>query len=384
MRIGIVGLGLGGAAAAAALIQSGADVTVFEQALEIREVGAGIATLPNTIRLLRRLGLEAQLETIGCRADNPAVRNAAGDVLHRMSTESFDGTPGYFFHRAELLDSITALVPPERVRLGRRCVGVLENADEVELRFEDGTSETFDVVIAADGIKSAILGSVVTPAAPQFSNLVAYRGLIPNTPDIALDFGSLWTNRERYFVAFPVSGGTRVNFAGFVPTTTLPEESWFAKGSRDDLAAEFGDWDPLIRRIVGSVQDVFRWGVYFREPLAHITSRRIALMGDAAHPMLPHAGQGAGQAFEDAFALCELLRDCRTEQVPERLATYETLRLPRATAVQSASRANAQFMHSAFPIPEGTVRPDRASPTEWISNYDVMHEAAQRLHALAE
>jgi salicylate hydroxylase len=382
MRIGIIGLGLGGATAAAALHRHGADVTVFEQALEIGEVGAGIATLPNTIRLLHRLGLKEQLKAIGCPAVNPAVRNAAGDVLHLMSTETIDDTPGYFFHRAELLDTITALLPTDRVRLGQRCIGVQETADKVEVRFENGAPESFDVVIAADGIKSTILGSVVAPAAPQFSNLVAYRGLIPNTPDIALDFGGLWTNRERYIVAFPVSGGTRVNFAGFVPTTGLPEESWFAKGSRDDLVAEFGDWDPLIQRIVGSVEETFRWGVYFRDPLPHITSRRIALMGDAAHPMLPHAGQGAGQAIEDAFALGELLNACSAAQVPERLAAFEALRLPRATAVQSASKANAQFMHNAFPVPPGSERPERASPTQWISDYDVMAEAAKSLRGL--
>jgi salicylate hydroxylase len=382
MRIGIVGLGLGGATAAAALHRYGADVTVFEQAPEIREVGAGIATWPNTIRLLRRLGLEAAMQAIGTRTQNPPVRTAAGDVLHRMSTESYDDTPGYCFHRAELLNTIAALVPANRVKLGRRCIGAREEAHQVELRFDNDTSEVFDVVIAADGIKSTLLGSVVAPSHPKFSNLVAYRGLVPNTPDIALDNGNLWTNRERYLVAFPVSGGTRVNFAGFVPTQDPPEESWFMQGSRSDLAAEFAGWDPVVGRIIAAVTETFRWGVYFREPLPRITSRRIALLGDAAHPMLPHAGQGVGQAIEDAFALGEILRDSKSSEVPDRLAAYEALRLPRATAVQSASRANAEFLHKAFPIAPGATRPERASPTEWIINYDVVSEANRRLDEL--
>jgi salicylate hydroxylase len=383
MRIAIVGLGLGGATAAAALHQYGADVTVFEQAPEIREVGAGIAASPSTVRLLARLGLEEKLATIGCETHGNGIHNAAGQLLHQVSLPNADGKPGYFFHRAELLEVIASAVPPERVKLGRRCIGAQEKADCVELRFEDGVSEVFDLVIGADGIKSVILGSVVPPAPPIFSNLVAYRGLIPNSPEINMTGGSLWTDQESYFVAYPVSSGKLVNFAGFVPATGRLEESWLTQGSREELIALFSTWDPLIGRIVAAVEATFCWGLYYRDPLPHIRTARIALMGDAAHPMLPAAGSGAAQAIEDAFALAELLRDCAPSDIPERLEIYEKLRLPRASAVQATAIANAQFMHKSFAVEPGKIRPQETASMDWIMNYDIITEVRKCLQEMA-
>jgi salicylate hydroxylase len=190
----------------------------------------------------------------------------------------------------------------------------------------------------------------------------------------------LWTDQESYFVAYPVSSGKRVNFSGFVPANGLPEESWFAQGDRNELIDWFKTWDPLIGRIVSAVDTTFRWGLYYRDPLPHITSRRIALMGDAAHPMLPAAGSGAAQAIEDAFALAELLRDCTAAQVPERLKIYEKLRLPRASKVQGIAIHNAQFMHKTFPVEPGKERPNRSSLEMGpMMNYDVVAEAQKSL-----
>jgi salicylate hydroxylase len=380
MRIAIIGLGLGGSSAAAALLQYGLDVKVFEQAPEIKEVGAGIASSPPTIRLLARLGIEEKLAAIGAPAYGTGARNKAGEVLHELAPRLPPGAkPGYFFHRAELLETIASVIPRDRIKLGQRCVAVREDADRVELKFENGSSESFDLVIGADGIKSVTLGSVVPPAPPKFSNLVAYRGLISND-ELKLTDGYLWTDQESYFVAYPVSSGKRVNFSGFVPTNGLPEESWFAQGDRNELIDWFKTWDPLIGRIVSAVDTTFRWGLYYRDPLPHITSRRIALMGDAAHPMLPAAGSGAAQAIEDAFALAELLRDCTAAQVPERLKIYEKLRLPRASKVQGIAIHNAQFMHKTFPVEPGKERPNRSSLEMGpMMNYDVVAEAQKSL-----
>lgn len=383
MRIAIIGLGIGGATAAAALLRYGLDVTVFEQAPEIREVGAGLASSATTIRLLARLGIEEKLVAIGAPASQGVVCNAAGKPLHTIGSASPDGKPGYYFHRAELLEAITSVIPRDRVRLGRRCIGAREEADRVELRFEDGASEVFELVIGADGIKSVILGSVVPPAPPIFSNLVAYRGLIPNSPEINMTGGSLWTDQDSYFVAYPVSSGKLVNFAGFVPATGRLEESWLTQGSREELIALFSTWDPLIGRIVAAVEATFCWGLYYRDPLPHIRTARIALMGDAAHPMLPAAGSGAAQAIEDAFALAELLRDCAPSDIPERLEIYEKLRLPRASAVQATAIANAQFMHKSFAVEPGKIRPQETASMDWIMNYDIITEARKCLQEMA-
>ncbi len=381
MRVAIVGLGLGGATAAAALSQRGLEFIAFEQALRARDVGAGIATWPNTIRLLYRLGLRKRLEEIGVRMHQASVRNKAGELLHVMECNSYDDARGYYFHRAELLQAIAERASAAVIRTGMRCVNAEEFENFVRLCFEDGSHSDFDVVLGADGIKSVLHGVVASPSPPTYSNLAAYRGLVENSSEVALKRSGLWTDRVKYFVAFPVSASRLVNFVGVVPTPGLPEESWFMTGSCDQLAAEFAGWDPLIGRIIAAVRETFRWGIYYREPGRHMVSRRVALIGDAAHPMLIHAGQGAGQAIEDAVALAVMLRGASGDKVPHRLRLYEELRLGRATAVQQASRINAQFTHVNFPLQRGESRPDRTSRTDWIINYDVELEAERILAA---
>jgi salicylate hydroxylase len=382
LRIGIVGLGIGGAAAAAAMTRRGLDVTLFEQASAVREVGAGIATWPNTVRLLKRLGLGTVLHEIGWPVGNNPIRDPSGRILHYVpSSSSYDDALGYYLHRAELLTAIVSLVEPNRIRLGRRCVSLEQRGEQVSVHLQNGERHTFDVVIGADGIHSVAINAVTASRPPIYSNLAAYRGLVRNEGEDRLDMGTLWTDRKKYFVAFPISRGRLVNFVGVVPTEGLPEESWFMTGSKEALSREYANWDPMLRGIIDKVDETFRWGLYFREPLPRIVRGRIALMGDAAHPMLINAGQGAGQALEDAFALAVLLDGASRETVVERLSLYERLRLGRATAVQQLSRRNAQFMHDAMPLRPGETRPDRMSRVDWIVDYDVEREAEALLTA---
>lgn len=382
LKIGIIGLGIGGATTAAAMARRGLDVTVFEQASEVREVGAGIATWPNTVRLLKRLGLAKLLHEIGWPVGDNPIRNASGKILHYVpSSTTYDDALGYFVHRAELLAAIASLIEPSRIRLGSRCVALEQHGEEVSVSLGNGERHMFDVVIGADGIHSVAINAVVAGSQPIYSNLAAYRGVVPNEGAEQLGASTLWTDQKKFFVAFPISGGRLVNFVGVVPTDGLPEESWFMTGSKQALAQEYEAWDPVVRGIIDKVTETFRWGLYFRDPLPRIVNGRIALMGDAAHPMLIHGGQGAGQALEDAFALAVLLESATRDAVAERLGLYERLRLRRATEVQQLSRRNSQFMHEAIALMPGEKRPERTSPVDWIVNYDVEREAEALLQA---
>ena len=375
MRIAIIGLGIGGAAAGASMVRRGLDVKIFEQASEIREVGAGVATWPNTIRLLNRLGLGDTLQEIGVRNGNNPIRDAAGHLLHYVSVATFDDAPGYYLHRAELLEAIAQLIPPSRVQLDSRCASVRQVGDQVLVELVSGETEAFDVVIGADGIHSTVIRAVTEVSPPTYSNLAAYRGLIPNDSMLGIEKGTIWTDQHKYFVAFPVSGGRFINFVGVVPTASRPDESWFMSGNKEALEAEYSDWDPVVRSIIAKVRETFRWGLYFREPLRRIVKGRIALIGDAAHPMLIHAGQGVGQALEDGVALAAILDGADAGSVENRLRLFEDLRLKRATDVQTLSRRNAQFLHREFPLKPEEERPDQQGQIDWILNYDVELEA---------
>lgn len=381
MRIGIVGLGLGGAALGAALAERGIDFSLFEQAGQIKEVGAGITVWPNAIRLLERIGLGPRLAEIGSPL-KIEICGRSGEHMQWVRVESELGSTGYNLHRAEFLNAMASLIPSKCLHLGKRCTGIHEDADGVRLSLDDGTSAIFDVVIGADGIKSTLLDSITKTEPPTYSRLAAYRGIVANSPDFDFPHARVWTDHLKYLMIFPVSAGRMLNFVGVVPTVGNPEESWFSTGSREELIAEFADWDARALQVLGEVNAPFRWGLFYRSPLPTIISRRVALLGDAAHSMLIHAGQGANQAVEDAFALAVLLSNCSAKDVPQRLKLYEDLRLERVTAVQEISRRGAQFMHATISLDPGVGRPRQQPDPKWIIDYDVQEEAEKALNGV--
>ena len=184
MRIIVIGAGIGGLAAALALGRSGFEVQVFEQATELREVGAGVQISPNATRILQRLGLEEPLRRFGVRPRERVIRRwDDGRVIAREpladACERNFGAPYYHFHRAELLDLLSAALPEGVVNLDHRCVGLSQHGDRVEVQFHNGTIADADVVVGADGIHSAVREAILGPESPRFSGHVAYRGLVP-------------------------------------------------------------------------------------------------------------------------------------------------------------------------------------------------------------
>jgi salicylate hydroxylase len=371
LRAVVVGGGLGGIAAAVALLRAGIDVQVHEQAQQLAEVGAGVSLAPNGLRMLKRLGVGEGIARAGARYAAAQLRLSDGRAVRHEPYQFAVPGQNVGIHRADLLALLAGQLPPGAVRTGHRCTGFRQDAGRATAVFADGTTATADAVIGADGIHSVLQGFVVAPAEPVFSGVVAYRGLVPCLPEYPAGTMRMWVGEGRHFLVFPVRAGQLLNYVGFVPSETAVRESWSAPADPVALAAHFEGWDPVIGQVIAAISGPggsgFQWGMYDRMPLPRWSSGRLTLLGDAAHPMLPHLGQGVNQALEDAVALATLLGALTSPAgVPRALAAYEGLRRDRTARVQMGSRRQGAGWDSS-----GSQLVDR----RWIYEYDVWAEA---------
>jgi salicylate hydroxylase len=374
LQIAIVGAGIGGLTAALALRARGLKVTVFERALSPRELGAGISIHPNAARLLKRIGLHDWLESIKTRSTGLSLWTSRGEPVQTPPAPA--DSPSYQVHRVELLEMLNDAQGEAAVRFGHHCTAIRESAGGVRLTFANGVSADADIVIGADGIHSVVQREIGLVTHPTSEGIMAYRGLIPSE---RLSWArnrsglNMWMGGGRSFVCFSVSQGRLINMVAFVPSNLEAEESWSAPGDLNALAAEYAGWHPHVLEAIGALDETFRWGIYDRAPLPYWSTAHVTLLGDAAHPMVPHFGQGAGQAIEDGFALAILLEDARPADVPARLKAYETLRLGHTSRVQTASRDAGRFYRSENE--DASERSRRMgkwmSAAGWIFEYDV-------------
>jgi salicylate hydroxylase len=264
LHIAVVGGGIGGLATAAFLHRAGLTATVYEQASEIREIGAGLVVAPNAVRLLRRLGrIELFKETaVPLEVGWEFRRWRDGQVLfsQRMGAqcERLYGEWCYTAHRADLLDTLFSAVPEPGPQLDARCMRVRRVGHGAELSFADGSTAAADVVIGADGTHSVVRDAVLNaeaPGPPRFSGVCAYRCLVPaqRAPEFALrPVQTLWLGPGHHFVHYPISAGRYVNVVAFAPAGDWQIESWTAEGRIEDLRAEFAGWDPQLTSLLAA------------------------------------------------------------------------------------------------------------------------------------
>jgi len=372
LRAAVVGGGIGGVAAALALHREGVRVDVFEQATQLTEVGAGVSLAPNGLLMLEHLGVGEKVAAMGAHHTfTELVLSDGRPATH--APEQF-ARPGrnVGIHRADLLSLLDEELPPGTVHTGHRAVAFTQRSGEATVTFANGAEVTADVVIGADGIHSVLQGFAVELAEPVFSGVVACRGLVPRIEGFPPDTMRMWVGQDKHFLVFPVRGGQLLNYVGFVPSPTEVRESWSAPGNPALLAEHFAGWDPLIGDIIEAIDGPggsgFEWGMYDRAPLPRWSVGRLTLLGDAAHPMLPHLGQGVNQALEDGVTLATLLGGLDDPAgVSGALGSYESLRRERTASVQIGSRRNGAGYDSS-----GAELTDRS----WIYSYDA------RAHAL--
>jgi len=383
LRVAIVGGGIGGVAAAVALRERGIDAHIYEQAVALTEVGAGLALQPNGVRMLRRLGLGAELLRWGARWTDPQFRHPDGRLIAPMwPAERAAHIEIFGMHRADLLDMLVARLPTDVIHTDHCCLGFDQDERRAVVSFANGAQVFADVVVGADGIHSKLQGYVTPPSAPLPSGSVAYRGVV-SAASVAWPSGAMrnWLGPGKHFLVYPIRGGRLINYVGFVPTHAQAKESWSAPGDPAALARDFAGWDPMVEAIIAQMQTCFWWGLYDREPLPKWTAGRLTLLGDAAHPMLPHVGQGANQAIEDGVALATILSGADPDSAPRALQIYETVRRERTARVQRSARVSGARYDSATGDLADRDRQlsNQADERAWIWDADAEAEAAAAL-----
>jgi salicylate hydroxylase/6-hydroxynicotinate 3-monooxygenase len=348
LSIAIVGAGIGGLAAAATLRQIGADVQVYEQAPAFARVGAGIQMMPNSMKVLRRIGVEKKVRGTSFMPYSHLNRDGhTGEVMRELPMpESLFGAPYLCMHRAELHKALAEAVPGSIVHLNKKLVGLEQRAGQVTLVFADGTRAQADAVVGADGVHSVVRDIIIGPDAPIHKGRIAYRAIFSSALLKGMDIGSSrtkWWGPDRHIVIYYTNATrTELYFVTSVPEPAewVTRESWSATGDVKELRKAYEDFHADVRGVLDACPDCHKWAILEREPLPRWSDARIVLLGDACHPMTPYMAQGGATAIEDAAVLARCLEQFAGEDIEKAFRLYEEHRKPRTSRIQAISSAN--------------------------------------------
>lgn len=391
----IVGGGIGGLTAALCLHTAGWEPVIVERAAALEDLGAGIQLGPNAMKVMQQLGLETALIAAGFQPEAIELRMGISGMdlirapLGQTATQKW-GAPYLHIHRADLVRVLADALKtraPETLKLGAGLTHYTQTDTQITAHLSDGSALTADMLIGADGIHSAVRTQMLGPDNPVFTGNVAWRAVVPVEQlgaDCPRPVAGAWMGRGKHAVTYLLRGGTLANFVGVVERDDWQKEGWREQGSREEALADFDGWHPTITQLISQTDTLYRWALFDRKPNPHWVDGRAALMGDAAHPMLPFMAQGAAMAIEDAWALAA----CVSAQthITDALPAYQNLRYARASKMQAASRANAKTFHQRTGLGRlKTYGPmwlaGRAAPSiglmkqDWVYSYDITARA---------
>jgi len=351
-EIAIIGAGLAGLSTAAALQKLGFQPRVYEQAPLLGEVGAGITISPNAAKALIWLGLGPKLEEIADEPPHNDVRDAMTNALlvqiDRLETRERYGAPYWMMHRADLHQMLVELVSendPNAIVLNAKLTAASLNRGYAHLAFASGEVRTPSLTIAADGLHSILRPLVCGEETPTFTGHVAWRCLVPADlaePELSAPGSITFVAPERSATLYPVRKGALVNCVGLSRGSFTQAEGWSHQATFDDFARIFAGFpDQVLAAFkAGAAQSFRNWGLYARSEVSALVKGNLALIGDAAHPMLPFMGQGAAMAIEDGIVLARSLAAYTT--LDQGIAAYETARLDRVRFVQQESNQGGE------------------------------------------
>lgn len=358
-RIHIIGAGIGGLTLALGLLRAGHPVKIYEQATKLGEIGAGLSISPNASKGLGYLGMLDFMETnSNAPKTNYVFHGETNEQLvaidRTSDSERFSGTY-YQIHRADFHEELVRRVKsfdPDCIELGCALEALTQLNASAQLSLSDGRKVMVQTLIGADGIRSVTRDAVFRDCEPEFTGLMAWRGLISakDVSDMYSDpVSRVWTGAGRTFVSYPIRQSNIVNVVAFAQAPVWAEEGWTTRAEDEELETAFGGWCEPVQALIKSIpkETLFRWGLFARRPLDSFIHGNVALIGDAAHPMLPWFGQGASSSIEDSVVMTRCFED--SSNTSEAFELYNKLRYERVTFLQAESNKGTARMQSADP-----------------------------------
>ncbi len=380
----IAGGGIGGLTAAGLLLQAGHEVEVFEQAPELGEVGAGIQVSANATRVLRHLGVLESLESISVRPLRTEFRlhdtaEVVSEILLGDSHQERFGAPYLQVYRPDILRILEERVrelSPSAIHLSKALERYEEDDQGVTLHFSDGTTAHGDVLIGADGIKSAVRAQMHGKEPANYTGNVAWRVLVPAEklpPNFQPPIFVNWMGPDKHMVVYWVNAGKVLNFVGCVEKPEWTQEGWAIKAPWEDLKADFAGFHPDVQTMIDAADrdNCFCWALNNRPRLNFWSTGRVSLLGDSAHPTLPYMAQGAVMAIEDAAVLMRAFDEFG--DLAAALKAYEQARIDRTARIVNESTEHARLFHfqTHEEFREAFARKDPSKDRAlWLYNYD--------------
>jgi len=365
-KIAIIGAGLGGTACAGLMAKAGLNVTLYEQAPAFTRMGAGIHLGPNVMKVMRRIGIEDELNRTGAHPDYWYSRDGiTGEILAQIPLGDYAlshyGASYLTVHRGDFHKLMTDALPAGILKFNKKLDTVQDRGKDVLLTFTDGTTDIADIVIGADGINSKIRDSLLGAEQPVYTGYVAHRAVF-NTPQ---DSGSLpfdmcckwWAGDRHMMVYFVTSKRDEIYYVTGVPEQTWDMSKSWMPCTKDEMRATFAGWHSSVQALIEGTQEVTRWPLLEREPLPLWSRGRLVLLGDACHPMKPHMAQGAAMAIEDAAMLLRCFQELGFSDHTAAFELYKANRAERAGKVQLVSHNNTWLRTNENP--------------DWCFGYDV-------------
>ncbi len=399
----IAGAGIGGLAAALALLRRGIDVQVFEQAAELREVGAGVQISPNGSRVLASLGILEAVRESSCKTEGKEIRLwNTGQTwkpfdLGDQAVRRF-GYPYFTAYRVDLhnalIDAVKSL-KADAIHLKSRCTSLVQDERGVTLKLDDGRQFAGSALIGADGVHSLIRSCLFGADLASYANMIAWRGVIPmeRVPEhLRRPVGTNWVGPGGHIIHYPLRRGELMNFVGYLEGRRWAAESWTTQGTAAECAEDFAAWHEDVHALIQATDSPFKWGMVRRPVLETWSIQRVTLLGDACHAMFPFLAQGAVMAMEDGLVLGRCIAQWH-DDIPTALQVYEGVRRARCEKVVEGSAQNVGRFHNpllADPV-EGPLYVEREWASQqvqarydWIFDYDAASVALEHPSSVEE